>query len=360
MKLQITINLFLLTLSMIWFSACLDKIDLDIPSEYDNALVVQGGLVRVGDHAEISVQMRLISDEKGQSRVIRADKALVSNDKGQEVELTLNEEGFYVKSIKAGDGFNIDYGTAFGIYVKSFDGEEYQSTFKILKPTPEIEKIAFRSVTRQVVNNLNQLDSAEFVGLFVDTDVINPAGEKSLLKFDIINSYRYTDQLMGFPPNKVCYVTARADLKNVQLYDGKKALETKLTDFPVYEKRLDYVFSEGYVGTVVQQAIDQETFDYFTQVNELNNREGNIYESPAGRIITNIQNILHPEKKAYGYFYAVSQDTARIGFLPELVGSPARECPVPPSETTPCPVRSCCDCLTLKGASLHKPAFWPW
>ncbi|MBP6397653.1 MAG: hypothetical protein KA340_07215 [Saprospiraceae bacterium] len=333
----------------------MDTIDISVPSKFENGLVVQGGLIRHSNQARVIVQFRSVSDEKSQSNVIRVLNASVYNDLGQSKELILDLDGFYKTIIEDSTKFSFAFGRSFYVKVTTYNGDEFMSEPETLSNSPAIESLSWKKVKKSIVNNLNQIELADFVEIYLTT---RKPVELNYLKFDVINAYKYTDQLEGFPPGKLCYVTQRADTRNVLLYDHSSLTLPEIKDIPVYDHRVDYLFSEGYYANIVLQSIGKKAFDYYTQINELNNREGSIYDAPAGRIISNIKNMTHPDQNAYGFFYAVTQDTARISIQPSEVGSPARQCPVPPSETSPCPVRFCCDCLTINGAKLEKPWYW--
>ena len=342
-------------LLVVFQTACLDTIEIDVPTIFENGLVIQGGLIRHGNEARVIVQFRSISDEKSQSNVIRIQNAFVHNDLGQTKELILDVDGFYKTVIEDSINFNYNFGRKFFIKVTTYNGDQYVSEPETLSNSPAIESLTWKLVKKSIVNNLNQIELADFVEIYLTTP--KPT-DLNYLKFDVINAYKYTDQLEGFPPGKLCYVTQRADTRNVLLYDHTNLSIPVIKDIPVYDHRIDYLFSEGYYATIVLQSIGKKAYDYYTQINELNNREGSIYDAPAGKILSNIKNITRPDQNAYGFFYAVTQDTARISIQPAEVGNPARQCPVPPSETSPCPVRFCCDCLTINGARLDKPWYW--
>ncbi|HRG19557.1 MAG TPA: DUF4249 family protein [Saprospiraceae bacterium] len=342
-------------LLVVFQTACLDTIEIDVPTIFENGLVIQGGLIRHGNEARVIVQFRSISDEKSQSNVIRVQNAFVHNDLGQTKELILDVDGFYKTVIEDSINFNYNFGRKFFIKVTTYNGDQYVSEPETLSNSPAIESLTWKIVKKSIVNNLNQIELADFVEIYLTTP--KPT-DLNYLKFDVINAYKYTDQLEGFPPGKLCYVTQRADTRNVLLYDHTNLSIPVIKDIPVYDHRIDYLFSEGYYATIVLQSIGKKAYDYYTQINELNNREGSIYDAPAGKILSNIKNITRPDQNAYGFFYAVTQDTARISIQPAEVGNPARQCPVPPSETSPCPVRFCCDCLTINGARLDKPWYW--
>ena len=54
-------------LLVVFQTACLDTIEIDVPTIFENGLVIQGGLIRHGNEARVIVQFRSISDEKSLS-----------------------------------------------------------------------------------------------------------------------------------------------------------------------------------------------------------------------------------------------------------------------------------------------------
>jgi hypothetical protein len=268
----------------------------------------------------------------------------VENEIGQKVELPFKEASHSISFDLPNPNFEVKEGMKFKISGTAFDGKQYESEFVEMKSTPKIEKLSF------------DISGGE-IQIKIDTKLNVENGTNSILKWDIENNYKYTDQLSGFPPDKLCYVISKADLKNVKMYDGRQASFDEIKNYSVYNRQVDYVLAEGYYCTVIQQSIDEKAFNYFSQINDLNQRKGNIYEPPAGRISSNIKETKN-NAQVFGYFYAAEQDTMRIYISPDAAGNPNRQCPVPPNEFSLCPIRSCCDCLTLKGSRLEKPHFW--
>ena len=337
-------NSFLALLTCFTITSCLDQVDLNIPLEATDGLVFQGGMVKVGDQVKVTLVVRFLTNVGGVSEISKLKEAYIENDKGQLLELSFEKAAHRIVTTST-PAFEINLGMKFRFKGAAVNDRKYESDWMTLNETPKIESLKytiedFKSLTFQI-----------------STKTIDDAGQRKIMKWDIENNYKLTDQLWGSPPGKLCYVTSKADLRKVKMLDTRESTDDRLDDFTVYGKNVDYLLSEGYYFTVIQQALDEKSYNYFQQVNELNQREGNIYEPPAGEIISNIRE-LSGSSKAYGFFYVVEQDTSRIYISPEEAGNPARQCPVEPTEIDPCPVISCCDCLYLKGSTLNKPYFW--
>jgi Domain of unknown function (DUF4249) len=332
-------------------TGCLDTIDIDIQKSSQESIIIQGTLTKSGDAAEVKIFTNLSSSQFRPTIPIRVKSVLLINDAGQNIELKESGDGQYSQSFVDSHAFKFEAGMAFKCKVITINDDVYESTFKSLKTTPKIDQMSFKRAEITAA-------SPGVVDIYLNTLLSGLEVKDRIFKWDVIQSYKFTEQLEGFDPGRLCYATNRIELLSVPLLDARNNAGSALTNFSVSKRKVDYHFSEGYYCTVVQQIIDPETYNFFVAYNALIVREGNIFEPPAGKIPTNIYCINRPEKSAYGYFYAVEQDTARIYIDPKDVGMPARQCPMPPGESTPCPTRACCDCLTLPGSSLVKPVFW--
>ena len=60
---------YLFALLVVGQTACLDTIEIDVPTIFKNVLVIKGGLIRHRDKARVIIHIRYGSDEKRQSKV---------------------------------------------------------------------------------------------------------------------------------------------------------------------------------------------------------------------------------------------------------------------------------------------------
>ncbi len=339
-------------------NSCLDPIDIKVPIEFVPGLVIQGGVFKEPTRTVARVFTSTVSDERGQTRLVRVNNIFIENDKGQKVNLSESDDGGYFANLNNNSAFNTDAGTKIRISATSFDNNTYQSSFETMQNTPQIKKLNFRLVNRKIKIQDGTEQTRQYIEILMNSNALLPDDTKPKLKVDVQSSYLYSSEIVGEGISKVCYVTTPVDITKVFLYDVAKAQSTDLDNLLVYDAVVDHVFAEQFYGIVSVSTLSNNGYNYFRQINELNSRQGSIFEPAGNTISTNIKNITNPDKPGFGYFYASQQNTAIIKIDPEDAGSPSRQCPTPPSEDTPCPTRSCCDCLILKGASTIKPAFW--
>ena len=109
--------------------------------------------------------------------------------------------------------------------------------------------------------------------------------------------------------------------------------------------------------------MSEGAYNYWNQISQVIDRDGNMFEPPAGRILSNFRNVEDNSQaeNAYGYFFATQIDTSRLYVAPEDVGAPTAYCPWPVAQISSpgsCPRFPCCDCLLENGSQLSKPTYW--
>lgn len=341
-------KLLIIALSIILFAKCVDKIDLLNPENARTMLVIDARMVKHKDVGRVYVDLIQSSFNTDRSFGFIADEVSVINTAGN--KLILNRDAIGRYSISETSAFKFTYGQKYKIRVFINNGPVYESAFAELNPSPTINSGKFRYTGISA----NKEDN-----LFVSVNTtVNSTITNKVLKWDIIKAYQLTDQQFGGPLGKTCYITEKLDKGKVALIDSRSIENNKPVDLVVTQKLVDHQFAEGTYFTIVQEAIDLNTEKYFIAFNNLVQREGNIFETPPGMLPTNFKCVNDSTKLVTGYFYASQQDTVRIQVKPSDVGSPARQCPVPPNEASDCPVLNCCNCLLAKGSSRTRPSYW--
>lgn len=340
----------LVTILLLAFSLtrCIDPINLLTSENAKTMLVIDAKISKYKDHGKIAVDLIQSSLDTRRSFGFIADEVSVINSSGDKLLLNRDEIGRY--SANETTAFKFIYGEKYKVRIAITGGDTYESVFAEMNQSPLIGTVAFKytGIAKDKTNNLI---------VSVNT-TINSSLKNKILKWDVIKSYQLTEQPFGSPPGRICYVTTKEDRREVRTLDGRKIENNKPFDFIVTEKLIDYEYAEGTYFTIVQEAIDVNTQNYFIAYNNLVQREGNIFETPPGPLPTNFKCITDSTKLVTGYFYATQQDSARIFISPSAVGAPERLCPKPPNEASDCPFYQCCNCINIKGSSRIKPPFW--
>ena len=345
-------------------TGCLEQIDLEIPKGFEETIVIQGQLVRGENDAVVDIVVTRLFDFTPESLVERVNVKAVNivDDQGQSLPLEVVETGVYRLVLNDQTPIRVEEGKAFQINVSTFDGRTFESTFETVPAVVRPLKIASRVTEKSFVENETEEKVDSFIEFSLSTNLLaEGTTEPSFLHWKIFRSYEITDSpLLSIDPVKTCYVTETADITDVKLFDGNSVPNAILDDYTVYESKVDHRLSQGYYIQVIQESISNGAFNYLDQVRQSIDRDGSIFQSPAGKLSTNFVNVEDPADEVFGYFYATSQDTIRLFIDPATAGSPSRLCPpnVPPPPGGGCPILVCCDCLSVENSSTQKPSFW--
>ena len=360
-------RLYLLLFPLFFFGACLDKIDIAAPKDLLPAVAIQGVLVK-GAPSTIRVEVSSLFNFSGTSRrLIDVAEVLLIDEAGQSLRLPAVGIGVYYLEIPEDHpGFRVETGSAYRLRVSTRDGRTYESVPEPVLPVPPAGNLRAELVDKEVLNKDGEMIPARYVRFFLDTRlVIDEGGQKARLKWDALKTYRATDLEIlaedGIKPVQTCYITEVADVTRLWLLDGSLIAAEEATGIMVHEEAVGPRFAEGFYLTVLQQSLSEEGYRYWSQVDELIERTGSIFEPPAGKLKSNFANVNDPEEEAFGLFYAVAQDTVRIYVSPEFAENPGFFCP--PSgplfnQSGDCNYQVCCDCLQVSNSTLLKPDFW--
>ena len=356
-------------LGLIWMVGCLDKIDFERPDTIENGIAIQGRLIK-GEPSVISVTIRKIFDFSETARLINAREVILINENNQELDLMSNADGIYFLEIPSDNpNFDLDYGTSYKLKVNTFDNRTYESTLERLYPVPELEKLEVRKASIESVNAIGQLVSTEVLDFVVSTS-LTPEGfsEKAQVLWELESVHKLTDSPNSYggfscrptlidEEEKTCYITS-SPVANYVVLDGTTFSGERVDEYSIFQSTFNTNFAEGYYLNVFQQSLSPTAYNYWAQVNSVVNRTGDIFEAPAGKVVTNFKNIENPDDEVYGYFYVTEQREGRVYVSPELANNPTRRCPavVPAGGTPP---SDCCNCLSLTGRStIQRPIWW--
>ncbi len=352
--------LILFLLSGVIFFGCLDEIDFDVPAENLDSLVIQGRLVKGNPHV-ISFDVKRLFDFTGGSSFIRVDYVRVTNDQGQTIDLPNLSLGIYESEVAVNDpDFSIETGGSFTVEVKTLDGRTYNSTPETLYPVSKIENITPEIIQLEVPTTLGT-EIVDGIRFRLNTPLTIPGEQdKARINWQLTRTFKITDDpiVFGVDP-KTCYVTNSVDIENVRPFDGNTLGVDNLTDHPLYEAPVTFHYQQGLYLNVFQQSLSRGAFEYWDQIGKLLERNGNMFESPVGEIISNFENVDTPNEDIFGYFYATEIDTMHVFVDSTFVNSPGIYCPppLPPAAAGEC-VAICCDCLDVQNSTLTIPDFW--
>jgi hypothetical protein len=344
-------NIGIITLlSLLW--ACVDEVTLKNQRATAEAIVIQGKLVKAATASVEATVLRVgdFENSDASTHISGAKVSLLAQD-GARVELVeeiLNR--IYRAPIPA--NFPVKTGTAYRLQVQLPNGNRYESAAETLLAVPKMKQVRFRPFAlKQSSNATNAVETLPYLAFQVSTPLqTTDSRENARLRWTFFATYKFSDNL-----KKLCYYNEALLNPQVFIYNGELLSAERLDTFSLAEIQLNHRLAEGFYVTVVQESLSENGYIYWDRVKQLSERSGNMFEAPAGKIITNITSMDNKIQPVYGYFYPTEQDTARLFISPAEVGNPSPYCPVV-GMVTP---SICYDCLAqITGVTLQKPHFW--
>jgi len=351
----------LLAIAGVVLVGCLDEIDFDVPAENQESLVIQGRLVK-GDPHMISVEVKRLFDFTGGSSFIRVAYVRITNDLGQSIDLTNAALGIYEASIPVNDpNFEIRTGGSYKATVETLDDRKYESTFEILHPVSRVDDVTARIVQREVPVGIGT-EIRDRVQFLLNTPLtVTGEEEKARINWQVTRTYKLTEMQtqQGVAP-RTCYITDNVNVEEVKPFDGNILDIDYLADYELYESNITFHYRQGLYLNILQQSLSKGAFEYWDQIDRLLERNGNMFESPVGEIVSNFENVVDRNEDIFGYFYATEIDTLNVYVDSTFVGSVSQYCPppLPPPAGGGCAVELCCDCLFAPNSTTTKPDYW--
>lgn len=342
-------------------SSCLDPIELDPPDGLENALVVQGFLLK-GNPNRVEVQVdRLFNfDINSFSRVNPLAGFIIDEDDNR---LELEGRGRGVLNLNIPDDhptFSVKYNRSYKIELQMPDGSVIVSGLEPLIPVTRVDSIHTEMVLKFVPDLLDQDQSKldTFLRFSVDTQ-LKLEDQQDYARFRWLGdrTYKFTELPQFDPPRDTCYITEATNIFQPRLFDANVLKNDYLNQQTVYDQSLNFTLAEGYMFSIYQESLSEGAFIYWDQIDQLLNRTGNMFETPAGLPFTNISYTGDREDRLYGYFYCTERDTLRRYIPPSsIVPQRLEYCPLFVNDPEIPDI--CFECEKEPRTTTSPPPFW--
>ena len=358
-----------IAIGLFWMSGCLDEIDFVRPDAVENGIAIQGKLVK-GDPSFVRVTIRKTFDFSEAARLINAREVTIINEEDVELELVSKADGIFTLEIpKDHPNFKVEFGNSFKLRVSTFDNRVFESSLENLFQVPKPEKLEAKRTQIEIVD-VNGIEKLFDQITFTINSPLKPenSSDNAKVLWEMLTTHKLTDspnaysRFACFPTrieefSQTCYLSG-APSTNYIAVDGPQLNSDRVDNFELLSTGITPNYSEGFYLTVLQQSLSQSAYDYWAQVNLVVDRTGDIFQPPAGKVITNFTNINDPKDDIFGYFYVTDEEVIRVFVSPELAGNPAVICPSP-TDMNGRADNDCCNCTSIGGAnSTIKPSWW--
>lgn len=344
---------------IIGIQACVSDIEFEPNFNIENTLAIQGQFTRGNPHV-FSARIGRVRDFSGGSIQIVVNEVILSNDLGQEVVIPKTNNEIYELSIPANsDDFVVEDFMTFSMRVTTSDGRIYQSTSEQLLPVPPVEEMKAEVVERETIGAGDNIVLQDMISYSVNTGLVIPEMTDPIgVRWTFSETYQLTDTPIDGSEPKTCYIFQSLGASTEVVVDPVQLGLNRLDDYIVFERPIRSSFAEGNYFTVLQYSLSPGALEYFSAISNIIDRDGNIFESPVGRIVTNFSNINDPDDEVFGYFFATNIDTARVLLSQVELGPITPRCPSMSDRPVDCPDQACCDCLDENNSTLERPDWW--
>ncbi len=335
---------------------CLDDIEVDLPVNLSDRLVIGGVAERSPDVYRFLITASRTRDLSERVFPLENDVIIGLLYNGEEVLALANGSPLVIPI----EQFHSIYGgspeaSVFNIRVHTSDGRVYESREQAILHPPEGARISVGYDERPVLNDIGNNVVGDFVKIQISTPVVNPDDQRISLIWWVSGVFQFlegectTDQY-GSP--RTCYVQEFHTQSPSTVLNGAKINGDQVEDFEIMETTSDSRFALGYYFTVVQRTINNESGKFWEQTKESISREGTIFDSSPGALPSNIIQKEGDYREVLGYFYTAGIDTIRYRATRDETGNQRLTCVGNPE------ANGCCECFTLPNSSLVKPEYW--
>jgi len=344
--------IILLGLSVI-YAACIDEIAFDIASE-ETSVVVEGLIstelqeyaVKVNESTILGIGIDNIKSPISGATVQVIDDSGVSVSFTEDVE----EAGTYIAEMQG------IVGKSYHVEVTLPNGNLITSAPEKILPPIQIDSIPIRI---EEVSGLNASGNSEITAFVIaEANFEFDPADPPYLRWRVYGEYEFLELYPGAFDLFRCYVTDFIDFNNLALLDGTDVEGNRVENKEVVRTLLNRRFNNIYGFMVSQYRISKKEHEYWSNVDQLINIDGTIFDPPPASIVGNLTNMNNPEELIQGYFSVVSSDfkrqfveTGDLGFFVQTNCTGFSFRPNPPE---------CADCRLIRNSTRDKPPYWPF
>jgi len=259
---------------------------------------------------------------------------------------------------------NIDIKVGGSYYIKLLtkNGHTYQSEIETIISVPSIDSLSNEITIEEYIDDEIGFLNGSFFNIFVHGRI--PDKKKQIfLKWDVENIYLMTERKCNpVTGPKTCYVKRPININEIILLVGQKYESSASYTQRVVHQRIDFGFGIVTSFYVSQKSITENAYTYWSNVRQIIEETGTIFENTPALVKGNIKPISHPDDEVLGYFSAADEKKQLKMVTKGDLGINNRKLPLcHPDLNLPSGFRPgvCCDCELLSNASTNRPNYWP-
>jgi len=306
--------LLVVVLQFVWLTSCVEEY-WPVVDKYENLLVVDGGITNMPGPYIIKISKSSPIDSLVYIPY-RGCVLKIQSDKGDEEVLTEFAQGVYYTSE---NGIQGEIGTSYKLIISTPNGNEYESSFELLKNPIEIESVYAEVEYRENNEYSHPLSGYQF---YLDTK--NTVSDTNFFMWKLTETYHYqsdyfihwyyTNRTYYFNPIDSLYDCWRTSaIKENYTYNSSLHTNNKLERFPLnYVNTQDRRLTIKYSLLVDQYTISKQAYKFWSAIEQQNSEQGSLYSHKPYQIRGNLYNIDEEEEPVLGFFLVASVNSKRI------------------------------------------------
>jgi hypothetical protein len=285
---------------------------------YKPVMVVEGLITNAGSSYSVRLSQSVQQMDSVPVKISDAT-VYVIDDNGTRADFTYRGNGVYGSDSLT---FRGETGRSYQLHIKTSGGSEYVSDTCKMLPVPGIDTLYYGKDSR-----LTQNQTVTRLGLAVYLDSKPGASDKYFLRWDFKEIWKFKvplptkfaflndSTINPLPASEVrefCWKNSgSSEILTGTVHSGGNArIEKKTVNFIAPE--LSDRISLRYSILVNQYSVSQKEYDYWNNLKEVSETEGDIFGSQPFAVMGNIRNADDPTEQVLGYFSVSSVDSKRL------------------------------------------------
>jgi len=283
-------------------------------------LVINGLITNQKTSYRIHLSYVLPFDSSGADKPAYASNVHITDEKDNYYAFHELGNGYYASDSLQFTGHP---GSTYTLHINTLDGERYESDPQLLYPSSFPNSVYAEFDTQETLSKITGMINLSH-GANILTDIKNESDAIPRYRFttNLVTQYNYTSSWIIF----YCWQTENAN-PNVNLTGGEQSINSVsvkkhavcFIDDGLYCFSLIYFKPFTISSRVIylsQYTLNNETYLYYKNIDELLRSEGKLFDPIATQINGNIKCLTHPENKIFGFFEAssVSYSSYKVDF----------------------------------------------
>lgn len=336
-------------LSGLFFASCIDEIKLNIDTDQQKIVVdgliadsLQDYTIKVNYSAVIGIGTDDLKTP------VTGASVRVLDDAGGSFDFFETSPGVYTRQMKG------EAGKAYHVEVITPGGKTILSRPAVLTKSPALLPTTTRVVEEATISPTGRTIYERRLLVEMNTDVSSQP-VRPFLRWRASGEYEFGEDYPGIIDRKICYVKHNIDFNNIKIFDTNELAGGQLINEPFLNIKYDYRFAYMYCFHLLQYAISEEEFKYWSAVRDIVNISGNLLDPPPGTVRGNLYNPADPNDQVLGYFSVAGVDYRRQFTNAIELGVPSPpKCGGWPPQQPP----ECRDCTEILSSTVVRPVYW--